>query len=47
MIRFTKWAIARFLDVNFINGEDSEADGFNTGIDLNFTGVTLGNTFYF
>jgi hypothetical protein len=47
MIRFSKWAIAPFLDVNFINGKDTEVNGINTGLELNYTGVTIGNTFYF
>ncbi len=47
MIRFRKWAIAPFLDVNFINGKDTEVNGSNTDLELNYTGVTIGNTFYF
>jgi hypothetical protein len=47
MVRFSKWAIAPFLDVNFINAKDTEVNGVNTDLELNYTGVTIGNTFYF
>jgi len=51
MIRFRKFAIAPFIIADFINTDDSETvgddAGYTTDIGLNYTGVHLGNTFYF
>ena len=50
MIRFRKFAIEPFLVVNFVNAQDAEAVGDYSGTtdtDLSFTGVHLGNTFFF
>lgn len=50
MVRFRKWAIAPFITTNFINAKDADAVGDyegSTNINLNYTGVQIGNTFFF
>lgn len=51
MIRFSKWAIAPFIIFNYIDAETDEIIwdeyGYTSNINLNYTGVQLGNTFFF
>lgn len=50
MWKFSKWAIKPFITANFINANNTDAlgeDPVPEDFDLNFTGVQVGNIFYF
>ncbi len=50
MLRFSKWAIEPFITVNFIKDKNEDLIGMGyiyTNPDLSYTGVQIGNTFFF
>jgi hypothetical protein len=50
MLKFSKWAIQPFVTVNVINDKNEDTGGITYTVsnpDLNYTGVQIGNTFFF